>query len=252
MADVDENLELEEEDDGEEQFSDLEKSRKKWTEKKWTDADVAKKIIKRVKNLKTKNEEYEERLSELEAIMSKGTQEQPAPAEMPNGAPTQAPEAPQEQQAVSQPSNMQDLMSTQTEAIKNAMAQERQQLQVRSAQGKIQEMIRGDKDFAALADNKDGKSNEIPPEVALDIANQFDQKVAKGILKDLLTNKILHLHMENAYLKGDKAYSKWVGKLMDSKPNEETATIDAPDLSSEGGSHSSQSDDNIMEYLNNY
>lgn len=203
--------------------------------KKWTDEDVTDKVVKRVRNLHSENDDLKRRIKELENISKSNQVNNPV-----------------ENNESSPNPDFKKLMNNQTESIRQAVKDQQHESTVHGARQKIQQMISEDKDFKKLALNEDGKSHPVPEEVAVHLATQFDPKVAKNILRELLTDKNFHMNMENHLLKGQDEYNKWLNQLMNKNQSEKFENNTVPDLSGEGGESAAPSDGNLMEYINSY
>lgn len=211
------------------------------SEKTYTADEVSKKILKRVGNLHEENEALKRKIEELSKAQESmsSQQREPTQAAIPD-----------------------EIFDRQAEVFGEALRKEREEAEKRRQEeelqsnintykAKVQKMLDEDADFKKIALDTE-KSNPIPEDVTLHIASQFDAKKAKDVLSELLTNKVAHMKMENAYLKaerdGGKAYNDWVNSLV--KTGGETPKApDIQDLSGQSVPADSGGYDNIDDYI---
>lgn len=153
-----------------------------------------------------------------------------------------------------------DLVSKQIEAVNNntqaitsqidILKEHKQNEMIDTAKRKLNKMMVNDSSFSELIENAD-PSKVVPDAVSIDLVTQFDEDTAKSVLTELLTDDLFHLRMENAYMKGNEAYHKWVNKLFSYKSSKQKdkPAADTPDLVSEEAEGSNDFS-NVDAYLN--
>ncbi len=171
---------------------------------------------------------------------------------------TASPDAPAAQPTTSTLSP--ELVSKQIEAVNNNtqaitsqidnLKEHKQNEMIDTAKRKLNKMMVNDSSFSELIENAD-PSKVVPDAVSIDLVTQFDEDTAKSVLTELLTDDLFHLRMENAYMKGNEAYHKWVNKLFSYKSSKqkEKPAPEVPELVSEetGGTDDFS---NVDAYLN--
>lgn len=191
--------------------------------------------------IKGRGKKMEQEIAQLK-MQNEALNAQPV---QPQAMPPQAQSAPMmqggqmAQQPVPQPQmpeNAQSGAPLTAEAMQQILDQYTQQQQteerVRNARAhavnQIQNLMADDQDFADLLSKK--TDNKIPEEVWISMMNRFNPKVAKGVMKSVLTNPYEYEVMKNHLLEGK--FEHWLGQRMNGSPQSENPGMPSPpDLS---------------------
>lgn len=202
--------------------------------KTYTQEEVERMIKGRGKKME---QEIAQLKSQNEALNAQSVLQQEMPPQVPSapmmqGGQMAQPSVPQPQM----PENAQSGAPLTAEAMQQMLAQHAQQqqteAQVRNARAhatnQIQNMMGEDQDFSDLLNKK--TDNQIPEEAWISIMNRFNPKVAKGVMKSLLSNPYEYAVMKNHLLEGK--FEHWLGQRMNGSTQSENPGMPSPpDLS---------------------